>query len=123
MEFEVGKIYANNNNEFRKILNMYNNVIEYEKLEVIKCDDIDSFSDWAMAGSKKEFTPIIDKIETRHFTTTYSNDLDDAINDWVNDMNYEYHIIDIDIKYATHYIERNNSTRFSALVILKLKEL
>jgi hypothetical protein len=121
MDFEVGKIYMNNNNDFRKILNISNDIIEYEKLEVIKCEDMNSFSNWASAGSEKE-KPIIDKIEIFHFSTNYSRDLEGAINDWISDMNYKYNIIDIDIKYDSVYSDSASCVKYSALVILKLQE-
>lgn len=119
MDLEAGNIYTNGN-EYRKILNINNNMIEYEKLQVIKCEDVNSFSNWATENNHVSQT--IDRIITKHFSTTYSRDLEEDINDWLSSMNY-YIIIDIDIKYSTIYIDCNNSTRYSALVVLKLQEI
>lgn len=119
MDLEVGNIYTNGN-EYRKILNINNNMIEYEKLQVIKCEDVDSFSNWAT--DNKQGSPIIDKILTQHFyTSSYSNNLDEEINEWIDDVSLDSNIIDIDIKYEATHIDSSNYTKYSALVILKLK--
>jgi hypothetical protein len=98
-------------------------MIEYEKLQVIKCEDVDSFSSWATAGNKQEYQPAFDKIETKHFSSSYCQSLEEYINAWIEDMYVDYSIVDIDIKYNTLYLEYNRDTRYSALVILKLKYL